>query len=190
MRYKVGDEVVLKDGRVAKVAKVNHPVDYTVKTENNFVLVTDGMIDDNKTAELKLDKTLEHYQGELEKIVAEKNNREINNIDIDLSKMYEDEPEDKFVRSEDIAVKHTLDSLEKYINDDAVQPDHYRKGEYEAIDLIKDVTMDYSGYEGYLIGNIIKYLYRANYKGNKLEDLKKGQYYYDELIEWEESLNE
>lgn len=59
-----------------------------------------------------------------------------------------------------------------------VNPTHYKQGKYETIDIIKD-TMTDDMYEGFLLGNIIKYLSRYNYK-NGSEDLEKAQKY----LEW------
>ena len=52
--------------------------------------------------------------------------------------------------------------------------------EIECIDAIKAATGD--GFEPYLQGNILKYLWRYNYK-NGIEDLKKAQWYLSKLIE-------
>ena len=59
------------------------------------------------------------------------------------------------------------------------RPSHYRKGKVECIDAIKSATGD--GYQFYLQGNIIKYMWRFNHK-NGLEDLQKAQWYLSELI--------
>ena len=59
-------------------------------------------------------------------------------------------------------------------------PPHYNKSGIETIDAIKAMTDD--GYEYYLQGNIMKYLWRYRYK-NGVEDLKKAQWYLNELIE-------
>ena len=58
-------------------------------------------------------------------------------------------------------------------------PPHYNKTGIECIDAIRAATGD--GYEYYLQGNIIKYLWRYRYK-NGTEDLKKAQWYLDKLI--------
>lgn len=63
--------------------------------------------------------------------------------------------------------------------DNVNRPSHYRKGKVECIDAIKSATGD--GYQFYLQGNIIKYMWRFNHK-NGLEDLKKAQWYLSELI--------
>ena len=55
---------------------------------------------------------------------------------------------------------------------DAVDhPAHYKVGGIETIDFIEAKKLNYN------VGNVIKYLTRADYKGNKLEDLRKAQWY-------------
>lgn len=50
-------------------------------------------------------------------------------------------------------------------------PAHYKVGGIEVIDFIESKNF------GYNLGNVIKYVSRADHKGNKLEDLKKAQWY-------------
>tara|TARA_R100000388_G_scaffold50037_5_gene37436 strand:+ start:2432 stop:2728 length:297 start_codon:yes stop_codon:yes gene_type:complete len=70
---------------------------------------------------------------------------------------------------------------EAYANVDMVNnPSHYNKAGVECITAIHAATGD--GYEYYLQGNILKYLWRYRYK-NGMEDLKKAQWYLNELIE-------
>lgn len=59
-------------------------------------------------------------------------------------------------------------------------PPHYNQAGVECIDAIRAATDE--GYEYYLQGNIIKYLWRYRYK-NGVEDLKKAQWYLEKLIE-------
>ena len=42
--------------------------------------------------------------------------------------------------------------------------------------------MSPSEFEGYLQGNVIKYISRYRYKGTALEDLQKAQWYINRLI--------
>ena len=42
--------------------------------------------------------------------------------------------------------------------------------------------MSLSDFEGYLQGNVIKYISRYRYKGTALEDLQKAQWYINRLI--------
>jgi len=60
-------------------------------------------------------------------------------------------------------------------------PPHYNQSGIECIEAIGAATDTYFRY--YLQGNIIKYLWRFDYKGKPLEDLKKAQWYLNKLIE-------
>ena len=59
-------------------------------------------------------------------------------------------------------------------------PSHYA-GAIETIDYMQD-KLTAEGFEGYLVGNCIKYLSRYK-KKNGVEDLKKCQWYLKKLIE-------
>ncbi len=61
------------------------------------------------------------------------------------------------------------------------QPDHYNKGAIEAIEAIK-ASMPEHEFKGYLKGNALKYLWRYDYKGKPVEDLRKCRWYIDRLI--------
>ena len=63
-------------------------------------------------------------------------------------------------------------------------PPHYNPAGIECIDAIQAMTDN--GYEYYLQGNIMKYLWRYRYK-NGVEDLKKAQWYLEELVNVVES---
>lgn len=64
--------------------------------------------------------------------------------------------------------------------DNVNNPKHYGNGNIECIDYIQDFLND-DEFQGYLRGNIAKYLHRFPYK-NGLEDLKKAQWYLNRLI--------
>jgi len=55
--------------------------------------------------------------------------------------------------------------------DSVNHPAHYKVGGIETIDFIEAKKLNYN------IGNVVKYLTRADHKGNKLEDLRKAQWY-------------
>lgn len=55
-------------------------------------------------------------------------------------------------------------------------PSHYTRGKIEVIDFIEDQQLPYH------LGNVVKYVARAGYKGDKLEDLKKARWYLDRYI--------
>lgn len=59
-------------------------------------------------------------------------------------------------------------------------PAHYRTGNIECIDYIKDM-MSPEAYRGYLLGNVTKYLHRYRFKGKPQEDLKKAMWYLTQL---------
>lgn len=68
-------------------------------------------------------------------------------------------------------------------NDDKVNnPAHYTAGGIETLDYIKAKVSDYPSYA---VGNILKYVSRYEHK-NGIEDLKKAQFYLNDLIEWME----
>jgi hypothetical protein len=56
-------------------------------------------------------------------------------------------------------------------------PKHYNAGRIEVIDAIEDWGL------GFSLGNVVKYVARANHKGKPLEDLKKAQWYLNRAIE-------
>ena len=58
-------------------------------------------------------------------------------------------------------------------------PPHYNESGVECIDAIAAATGE--GFEYYLQGNIMKYLWRYRYK-NGTEDLKKARWYLNRLI--------
>ena len=60
--------------------------------------------------------------------------------------------------------------------------DYYNHGRNEAIDTIESACTGLSGYEGFLTGTVLKYMFRWRWKGTSLADLKKARYYLDRLI--------
>ena len=67
--------------------------------------------------------------------------------------------------------------------DNVNNPVHYNQAGIECIDAI-EAALD-EGFEYYLQGNIMKYLWRYRYK-NGAEDLKKAEWYNKKLIELKE----
>ena len=59
-------------------------------------------------------------------------------------------------------------------------PVHYNKAGIETIDALGAATNE--GFKYYLQGNILKYIWRYEYK-NGVEDLEKAQWYLNKLIE-------
>lgn len=63
--------------------------------------------------------------------------------------------------------------------------EHYRKGDIEVIDFIRD-QLTFEEYVGFCKGNILKYVPRSNHKGGA-EDAKKAQ---DYNAYWVEALDD
>lgn len=66
-------------------------------------------------------------------------------------------------------------------NDIVNHPQHYCQGGIETIDIIKAKMLP-ERFRGFLQGNVIKYVTRAEFKGKQIEDLKKAAWYLDRLI--------
>lgn len=74
-------------------------------------------------------------------------------------------------------------SMKNENTDNVNNPSHYTAGGIETLDYIKAKVKDYPSYA---VGNILKYVSRYEHK-NGIEDLKKAQFYLNDLIEWMES---
>ena len=72
------------------------------------------------------------------------------------------------------AVKPAKVSTEEH--DVVNHPSHYTRGNIEVIDFIEDQQLPYH------LGNVVKYVARAGFKGDKVEDLKKAQWYLNRYI--------
>lgn len=60
-------------------------------------------------------------------------------------------------------------------------PSHYASGSVECIEAI-EASLTNEAFCGYLKGNIQKYLWRYEEKGNALQDLQKAEWYLKRLI--------
>lgn len=71
---------------------------------------------------------------------------------------------------------------------DIYKPKHYTNNEIEVIEFIEQTVKYYPSEQAYLIGNVIKYLARANHKGTKEADLLKAENYLHRAIKgvWKE----
>lgn len=63
-------------------------------------------------------------------------------------------------------------------------PSHYNSGSIEVIDAIEDWKL------GFCLGNVVKYVARADHKGNAIEDLKKAAWYLAHEISRRETLQQ
>lgn len=62
------------------------------------------------------------------------------------------------------------------LNDLINHPPHYTFGTIEVIDVLEDWKLNYH------LGNVVKYVARAEHKGNTLDDLMKARWYLDRYI--------
>lgn len=56
-------------------------------------------------------------------------------------------------------------------------PKHYTQGGIETIDFIEAKVL------GFNLGNVVKYISRADHKGKRIEDLEKARFYLDREIQ-------
>ena len=64
-------------------------------------------------------------------------------------------------------------TMEEPQSDPVNHPAHYKVGGIETIDFIEAKKLNYN------MGNAVKYISRADHKGNRLQDLEKAKWYID-----------
>ena len=103
-------------------------------------------------------------------------------FDIDMIEIH-DESEDLRAAKENLArVARSIPVPISAAADDPVNhPNHYTVGDIEVIDYIRD-KLTPAGFQGYCIGNVLKYVSRWEHKGG-VQDLKKAQVYLNWAIE-------
>lgn len=69
-----------------------------------------------------------------------------------------------------------LDDVPRF--DPVTRPEHYTSGDIECIDAIREV-LGRDAFLGYLRGQVLKYCWRADKKGNVVQDLRKAKWYLD-----------
>lgn len=72
--------------------------------------------------------------------------------------------------------------------DNVNHPTHYTSTKIETIEIIRD-KLSAEAFEGFCIGNVLKYVTRYKLK-NGLEDLKKARWYLDKIISVQEENND
>lgn len=68
------------------------------------------------------------------------------------------------------------DKTEFIMPDPVNHPAHYTTGGIETIDFIEAKQLNYN------LGNVVKYITRADHKGNRIEDLRKAKWYLEREI--------
>lgn len=74
-----------------------------------------------------------------------------------------------------------MPAQDKKENDTVNHPSHYCHGGIETIAILK-AKMPPERFIGFLEGNVIKYITRAPYKGNEVQDLEKARWYLERLL--------
>lgn len=72
--------------------------------------------------------------------------------------------------------EHKDGKWQAVVVDNVNHPAHYKTGGIETIDFIEAKGLTYH------LGNAVKYITRADHKGNRLEDLQKARWYLDREI--------
>jgi hypothetical protein len=65
---------------------------------------------------------------------------------------------------------------------DPINPNHYKQGDIECIEAIK-AALGYDGFKAYCRGQVVKYIWRAEHKGNAAVDYRKAEWYANRLVE-------
>ncbi len=81
-----------------------------------------------------------------------------------------------------IPIKHmgSIEPIDINSVDEINHPQHYTAGKIEVIDYIMD-KLTKQQFEGYCIGNVMKYVSRYRFKGG-MSDLEKARWYLEKLI--------
>ena len=97
---------------------------------------------------------------------------------------WEDRPND-IERNYEIIFGNNEDMDHEKKSEDMVNhPSHYTHGGVECIDAITSALSSYEdSVDSWLVGQVIKYLWRAPLKGKYDEDIKKAQFYLNRLVE-------
>ena len=126
------------------------------------------------------------YDGNLILSVKGKDGKLFHSIDrfesVDSEKVTED---DFYIMKCDIAPLGKVGYKEMGICEIAPdmvnEPPHYKTGGIECIDYL-EAKMGIEAFEGFCIGNTLKYLSRLGQKGDRLEDMLKAQFYLNKAI--------
>lgn len=76
--------------------------------------------------------------------------------------------------------------VDKKEEDVVNHPNHYNEYSFEVIDVIDEVVPNFDSQISGHIQNAIKYIFRAPFKGNETEDLKKAVWYLQHAIDLKE----
>lgn len=118
-------------------------------------------------------------QGVEAKKIAEKLGTSTSYVYVVRSEVKESDPEVKSKTKDkplSLYETHLKNSLAQARLDMVNHPPHYTAGGIETIDFIEAKKL------GYNLGNVVKYITRSDLKGDRLENLKKAQWYINREI--------
>jgi DNA-binding CsgD family transcriptional regulator len=103
--------------------------------------------------------------------------RKVTEASENLKKLVDEYKQAKAVKKDDwkkISLTNPNTPIQKA--DPVNHPAHYKVGGIETIDFIEAKKL------GYNLGNVVKYITRSDHKGNRLQDLRKAQWYLEREI--------
>lgn len=92
---------------------------------------------------------------------------------------YDQKKKEKLKKRKALAAKKVavlMGMQAKAAPDNVNHPAHYKVGGIETIDFIEAKKLSYN------LGNVVKYITRADHKGNAIEDLQKARWYLNREI--------
>lgn len=97
-------------------------------------------------------------------------------------------PEHEIVKYErdicqEMFIERLIEDHDAKKNDAVNSPSHYNSFKTEVIDTIEELIEYYPKRVNFHIGNAIKYIFRAPFKGNMKQDLEKAIWYLQRAIE-------
>lgn len=136
--------------------------------DNNGVFNEDYVRNGTKGVIESIDKDINRYCIKIDDyfIKSQYCKRQYTSYNSDLKLVTETIPESK-------AEPGFVFKMEDVVN----RPSHYTQGKIEVIDFIEDQQLLFHE------SQVIKYVSRARYKGNELQDLKKAKFYLDRKIQ-------
>ena len=91
---------------------------------------------------------------------------------------------EEITKNYEIIFGNDSEAKEEKTDDMVNHPSHYTSGGVECIDAITSALSSYEdSVDSWLVGQVIKYLWRAPLKGKYEEDIKKAQFYLNRLVE-------
>lgn len=96
------------------------------------------------------------------------------------------------IENQDLCIDYAEDYIPKDSLGDSINPSHYKSSKAKCSECKTLIEcIDVTRHHNFNLGNVIKYLWRADHKANRLEQLKKARWYLqDEIAQMESNSNE